>query len=123
MCWYQITIYDLTFICPIDGACHGGENMKFKKSNVTLLINEKHIGIDIAFQWTNGSCNSYGKDGAKNMDFFFNLVTWSTISPKTTLQPFKHSTNKQFHKNGLEKMYLWTQIHKFIMDIITKHFF
>jgi len=41
--------------------------MKFKKSNVTLLIDEKHIGIDIAFKRTICSCNSYGKDGAKNM--------------------------------------------------------
>jgi hypothetical protein len=51
------------------------------------------------------------------------LVTWSTISPKTKLPPSKHSTNKQFHKNGLAKMYLSTQTHKFIMDIVTKNFF
>jgi hypothetical protein len=44
----KISIYDLCFVCPIDGACHGGENMKFKKSNVALLINEKHVGTDIA---------------------------------------------------------------------------
>lgn len=96
--------------------------MKFKKSNVTLLIDEKHVGIDIAFQWTHGSCNSYGKGWSKKHEIKWNyLVTWSIINPKTTLQPFKHSINKQFHKNGLETMYLWTQIHKLIMDIITKH--